>query len=153
MRGRFSGTTETKIRQDLVAVDGTVEGIERLIADIGTKWGRRRVAASDFDVWSIGARLYPVLYWLTGWAGQGTSATVLNSRLVCWARGSRMEVHHIFPKAVLYEAGYERKQVNALGNLCFLTAACNKWIGAGLSRRAIFLRQGKARRRPPAHRQ
>ena len=41
-----------------------------------------------------------------------------------------MEVHHIFPKAALYEAGYTRPQVNALSNLCFLTAACNKWIGA-----------------------
>ena len=62
MRGRFSGTTETKIRQDLVSVDGTAEGIERLIADIGTKWGRRRVAAADFDTWSLGTRLYPALY-------------------------------------------------------------------------------------------
>ena len=130
MRGRFSGTTETKIRQDLVAVDGTVEGIERLIADIGTKWGRRHVAASDFDVWSIGARLYPVLYWLTrvGGARNFCDGTELKAGLL--GTGSRMEVHHIFPKAVLYEAGYERKQVNALGNLCFLTAACNKWIGA-----------------------
>ena len=130
MRGRFSGTIETKIRQDLVAVDGTVEGIERLIADIGTKWGRRRVAASDFDVWSIGARLYPVLYWLTrvGGARNFCDGTELKAGLL--GTGSRMEVHHIFPKAVLYKAGYERKQVNALGNLCFLTAACNKWIGA-----------------------
>lgn len=47
MPGRFFGTIETKIREDLVSVDGTVEGIERLIADIGTKWGRRRVTASD----------------------------------------------------------------------------------------------------------
>ena len=105
-------------------------GSSDLIADIGTKWGRRHVAASDFDVWSIGARLYPVLYWLTrvGGARNFCDGTELKAGLL--GTGSRMEVHHIFPKAVLYEAGYERKQVNALGNLCFLTAACNKWIGA-----------------------
>lgn len=130
MRGRFSGTTETKIRQDLVAVNGTTDGIERLIADIGTKWGRRRVAASDFDAWSLGARIYPALYWLTrvGGAKNFCDGTELKGGLL--GKGARMEVHHIFPKAVLYDAKYTKAQVNALGNLCFLTAACNKWIGA-----------------------
>ena len=47
MPGRFFDTTETKIMQDLVSVDGAVEGVERLIAAIGTKWGRRQVTASD----------------------------------------------------------------------------------------------------------
>ena len=130
MRGRFSGTTETKIRQDLVEVDGTAEGIERLIADIGTKWGRRQVTASDFDAWSLGARLYPALYWLTrvGGARNFCDGTELKGGLL--GKGARMEVHHIFPKAVLYKEGYTKAQVNALGNLCFLTATCNKWIGA-----------------------
>ncbi len=130
IRGRFSGTTETKIRQDLVVVDGTADGIERLIADIGTKWGRRRVTASDFDAWSLGARLYPALYWLTrvGGARNFCDGTELKADLL--GQDAQLEVHHIFPKAVLYDAGYEKPQVNALGNLCFLTAECNKWISA-----------------------
>ena len=41
-----------------------------------------------------------------------------------------MEVHHIFPKALLCEAGQTEHKANALGNLCFLTAECNKSIGA-----------------------
>ena len=129
MRGRFSGTTETKIRQDLVSVDGTVDGIERLIADIGTKWGRRQVTASDFDAWSLGARLYPVLYWLTrvGGARNFCDGTELQAGLL--GQGAQLQVHHIFPKKVLYDARYTKSQVNALGNLCFLTADCNKWIG------------------------
>jgi len=45
-------------------------------------------------------------------------------------KGAELEVHHLFPKAVLYDAGYAKPQVNALANLCFLTSACNKWIGA-----------------------
>ena len=132
MRGRFSGTTETKIKQDMGSVDGTVDGIERLIADIGTKWGRRRVTASDFDAWSLGARLYPALYWLTrvGGAKNFCDGTDLKAGLL--GKGARLEVHHIFPKAVLYESEHEytKPQVNALANLCFLTAGCNKWIGA-----------------------
>ncbi len=130
MQGRFSGTTETKIRQDLVTVDGTVAGIERLIADIGTKWGRQRVYASDFDAWSLGARLYPVLYWLTRVGGAKNFCDGIELQDDLLGKGAKLEVHHIFPKAVLYDAGYERPQVNALGNLCFLTSECNKWIGA-----------------------
>ena len=130
IRGRFSGTTETKIKQDLGVVDGTADGIERLLADIGTKWGRRRVTASDFDAWSLGARLYPALYWLTrvGGAKNFCDGTDLKAGLL--GKGAQLEVHHLFPKAVLYDAEYTKPQVNALANFCFLGAACNKWIGA-----------------------
>ena len=130
MRGRFSGTTETKIKQDLVAVDGTVDGIERLIADIGTKWGRRRVTASDFDAWSLGARLYPALYWLTRVGGSRNLCDGTELKAGLLGGGARLEVHHIFPKAVLYDEEYTKPQVNALANFCFLSAECNKWIGA-----------------------
>lgn len=130
MRGRFSGTTETKIRQDLVQVDGTVDGIERLIGDIGAKWGRHRMIASDFDAWSLGARLYPALYWLTRAGGARNFSDGMKLKAGLLGKRAQMEVHHIFPKAILYGAGYKRPEVNALGNLCFLTAACNKWIGA-----------------------
>ena len=38
---------------------------------------------------------------------------------------SRLEVHHIFPKAQLYKRDYFRSEVNALGNFCFLTKDTN----------------------------
>ena len=130
MRGRFSASTETAIKQDLASVDGTMDGIERLIGDIGTKWGRRQVEPADFDSWSIGARLYPILYWLArvGRARDFCSGIDLPAGML--DGDAQLEVHPIFPKAVLYAAGYSRPQVNALGNLCFLAPGCNKWIGA-----------------------
>ncbi len=134
IQGRFSGSTETRIRESLVAVDGTLTGVERLIAEIGTTWGRPRILAADFDSSTIGARAYPVLYWLTrvGGARDFCYGTKLQAYLL--GEGSQLQVHHIFPKAGLYDAKYtyERAQVNALGNFCFLTADCNQWIGAAL---------------------
>jgi hypothetical protein len=41
---------------------------------------------------------------------------------------SRLEIHHIFPKAQLYKRGYGRPEVNALANYCFLTQATNLGI-------------------------
>ena len=38
---------------------------------------------------------------------------------------SRLEVHHIFPKALLYEHGYTKRQVNAIANFTFLTQETN----------------------------
>ena len=38
---------------------------------------------------------------------------------------SRLEVHHIFPKAQLYKQTYKRPEVNALANFCFLTKDTN----------------------------
>ena len=134
IHGRFSGTTESKIRHDLRLVDGSFEGIERLIAEIGVTWGRSHVFVSDFDSWSVSARTYPILYWLTrmGGAKNFCDGTELKDDLV--GKGSRLQVHHIFPKARLYNAGYSRPQVNALGNFCFLTAECNLWISAAFPR-------------------
>jgi len=38
---------------------------------------------------------------------------------------SRLQVHHIFPRSVLYEAGYSKAQVNAIANFTFLTQETN----------------------------
>jgi hypothetical protein len=38
---------------------------------------------------------------------------------------SRLEVHHIFPKAQLYKLKVKRPEVNALANFCFLTKDTN----------------------------
>ena len=43
---------------------------------------------------------------------------------------SSLELHHIFPKARLYEAGYGRSQVNALANFTFLTKETNLTVSA-----------------------
>ena len=44
---------------------------------------------------------------------------------------NRLELHHIFPKAKLYECRppYGRADVNALANYCFQTKETNLWIG------------------------
>lgn len=41
---------------------------------------------------------------------------------------SRLEVHHIFPKALLYKHNYPRQDVNALANFTFLTQETNLYV-------------------------
>ena len=130
MHGRFSGSTETKIKRTLEKIDGTPKGIERLLAEIGTTWGRPQIIPADFDSWSIGAYSYPILYWMTRMGGARDFCTGIQLKTGLLGKGAKLQVHHIFPKAVLYEAGYPRPQVNAVGNFCFLTANSNQWISA-----------------------
>ena len=131
MWGRFSGSTETAIDQDLEALEAKTGGLDRLLERLRL-WhgGSFRAESGHFRGWSLGARFYPVLYFLTrmGEARDWGTGLPLKSGLL--GKMSRLEVHHVFPKARLYESNcnYTRPEVNAIANLCFLTKDTNLFI-------------------------
>lgn len=128
--GRYSGSTESKLNTDLEAIEdvsgkGQGKGLARLIDNLRQERANLRLAASDFGGSSKGNRFYPLLYMMTrvlharDW---GTGDELTNHLL---GHLSRLEVHHIFPKAVLYEHGFRKRQVNAIANFTFLTQETN----------------------------
>lgn len=129
MWGRFSGSTESMIDQDLNVVEQLEGAIDRLLEQLRL-WngGFLRVETGHFAGWSLGARFYPVLYMLTrvGEARDWGSGLKLRSNLL--GKMSRLEVHHIFPKAQLYKLKHSRPEVNALANFCFQTKDTNLQI-------------------------
>jgi hypothetical protein len=130
MWGRFSGSTESFIDQDLAALEGADGGLDKLLEQLRLWHGGLRVEPGHFTGWSLGARFYPVLYLLTrmGEARDWGTGLPLKSGLL--GKMSSLEVHHIFPKAQLYKHGYNRAEVNALANFCFLTKDTNLVISA-----------------------
>ena len=126
MWGRYSGSTETVLARDLAAL--AEGGLEGLISELARSRGSLEVRPEDFDTQTVGSRFYPVLYLLTrvNDAQDFCTGMALSANLL--GKGSKLEVHHIFPKAVLYEAGYARQQVNAVANFAFLTGDCNRKI-------------------------
>jgi len=129
MWGRFSGSTETHIDQDLAALEGDDGGLDKLLEQLRLWHGGLAAEPGNFGGWSLGARFYPVLYLLTrvGEARDFCDGLPLKSHLL--GKMNRLELHHIFPKAQLYKRGYTRPEVNALVNYCFLTKECNLLIG------------------------
>ena len=125
MWGRFSGSTETVIDQALAALEGPDGGLDALIEQLRLWHGGLRIEPGHFTGWSLGARFYPVLYMLTrmGEACDWGTGVPLKANLL--GKMSRLEVHHIFPKAQLYKHDYRRAEVNALANFCFLTKDTN----------------------------
>jgi hypothetical protein len=123
--GRYSGTTESVLNQDLGLVRETAGALDRLIAQLRQNRGDLTVHPTDFSGWSQGARFYPLLYMLTRvWHAKDWDMGVeLSSHLL--GRLSRLELHHIFPKARLRQHGYSLAYVNAIANFTFLTKETN----------------------------
>ena len=126
--GRFAGSTETVLNQDYEAA--TRSGVDGLISTL-ERWrgGNLSIDGQDFEGFGRGSRFYPLLYMLTRVHGARDfgSGLPLHSHLL--GHLTSLQVHHIFPKAVLYDAGYPRSQVNAVANFCFLTQDTNLAIG------------------------
>lgn len=126
MWGRFSGSTETYIDQDLAALEADRGGLDKLLEQLRLWHGGLAVVPGNFSGWSLGARFYPLLYLMTRMGGArdwGHGALPLKVGML--GKLNRLEVHHIFPKGQLYKLGYSRSDVNALANFCFLTKETN----------------------------
>ncbi|WP_246479740.1 hypothetical protein [Kaustia mangrovi] len=125
MWGRFSGSVESSIDQDLAALEGPDGGLDKLLEQLRLWHGSLRVEPGHFTGWSLGARFYPVLYLLTrmGEAKDWGSGLPLKAGML--GKMSSLEVHHIFPKSQLYKRDFKRAEVNALANFCFLTKDTN----------------------------
>lgn len=128
--GRYSASTESVLNQDLEAIEDVsaqtvAGGIDNLIGRLRQNRGELTLQPDDFTGSSIGNRFYPLLYMMTrvcharDW---GTGDELANHLL---GHLSSLQVHHIFPKALLYEHGYSRRQVNAIANFTFLTQETN----------------------------
>jgi hypothetical protein len=123
--GRYAASTESILNQDLHLIEDMDGALDRLIAQLRQNRGDLRIHPNDFRSWSVSARFYPLLYMLTrvhharDWgSGLELSAMLLGSL-------NSLQLHHIFPKALLYRHGYARSEVNALANFAFLTQETN----------------------------
>lgn len=126
--GRFAGSTETVLTQDYDAL--ARGGIDALISNLA-RWrgGNLTISGHDFEGFGRGSRFYPLLYLLTRVLGARDFCSGLELRREMLGHLASLQVHHIFPKAQLYQAGYSRAEVNAVANFCFLTQECNLAIG------------------------
>ncbi|MGJ7905172.1 GmrSD restriction endonuclease domain-containing protein [Actinopolyspora sp. H202] len=126
--GRFAGSTETFLQKDYETVERS--GIDGLITSL-ERWrgGNLDVHAHDFEGSTKGSRFYPLLYMLTRVNQARDFGSGVPLRADMLGRNSSLQVHHLFPKSLLYQAGYERSQVNAIANFCFLTQDTNLVVG------------------------
>ena len=123
--GRYAGSTETVLNQDLALIEEREGALDGLIGQLRQSRGDLSVHPDDFTGWSKSSRFYPLLYMMTrvGKAQDWETGVALSSFML--GKLSSLQLHHIFPKDLLYKAGYIKRDVNALANFTFLTQQTN----------------------------
>jgi hypothetical protein len=124
--GRYAGSTESVMSQDLNILQNSIDPLADLINTLSQgRGGDLKVNPNDFNSWSIGSRFYPLLYMMTRvqHARDWETGIELSNHLL--GKLNRLQVHHIFPRAVLYKHGYNKAQVNSIANFTFLTQETN----------------------------
>ena len=132
---RYSGSTETKLQQDVALVAGRdLDPTTELESAILRERGRVELEASDLAVGGAGTPLARFSYVLA--RSREARDWFTGIRLYDKAVGKKngLESHHIVPKAVLRKAGYDgsqdRKVINELANRAFLTQKANRAISS-----------------------
>jgi len=130
--GKFSSSTESIINKDLELLEDVNGGLDRLIQDLILWRGDLKVKAEHFGGWSRGARFYPFLYLLTRTGNATDWGLGIPLKKGLLGKNTSLEVHHIFPKAKLKkfknsegQIVYDKTQINAVANFCFLTKDTN----------------------------
>lgn len=130
--GHYAGSTETTLNQDLEAIENPEDGVTGLIKILQRARTDLRLRSGDFFGWSRGARFYPFLYMLTRMNHLRDWLTGIELNNMLLGKLASLQLHHIFPKAKLYnahrygaEADHTRPEVNALANFTFLTQDSN----------------------------
>jgi len=132
---RYSGSTETKLQQDVALVAGRdLDPTPELESAILRERGRVELEASDLSVGGAGNPLAKFSYVLA--RAREARDWFTGIRLYDKAVGKKngLESHHGFPKAILKKAGYDgsvdRKVINELANRAFLTQKANRAISS-----------------------
>jgi hypothetical protein len=131
MWARYSGSSETKLDEDLKAL-GADDPPAKLRDNLIAARGRIKVEASDLEGRGTRSPFYFMCYVVARAAGavDWFNGLTLYSKLVGKSNG--LEDHHIFPQVVLYKkGGYSSDKkadvalVNELANIAFLTKEAN----------------------------
>jgi hypothetical protein len=129
LRGRYSGSGETAMDEDLKAALGD-DPIQALMSKAAPPGQSAEISAEEFDDAGWRNPLFPATYaaarkraakdWFNGIA---LATDVVGA-------DHEVQVHHIFPKAQLKKIGVSRKDRDEIANLAFLAARPNRQISS-----------------------
>jgi hypothetical protein len=128
-RGRYSrGASETLLNEDLNILFRGGRPAD-LLVPITRVLGRLDVQPSDLASRPARSPLFALAYLALRARGARDWHTGLGIGLGARGKQHVIQYHHIFPKAVLREAGYETAEINEIANLAFISGRTNQRIG------------------------
>lgn len=129
LRGRYSGSGETAMDEDLKAVVSP-DPIAALMASAVPAGVTTQVTADEFDDAGWRNPLFPITYAAARKRGAKDWFTGLGLATDVVGDDHDIQLHHVFPKALLKKVGVRRKDRDEIANLAFLAARPNRKISA-----------------------
>ncbi len=127
-RGRYSrGSTETLLNEDL-SILYRGNGIAGLMEPVKRQFGRLTVEPSDLAGRGVNSPLFSLAYLALKAAGAKDWYSGLGLSLTHQGKLHFIQWHHVIPKSLLKERGYETGEINEIANMAFITGQTNRRI-------------------------
>ena len=122
------GSTEGLLNEDLKIIFGSGD-IFALLDPLKRQFGRLHIEADDLKNRGANSPLFSLSYLALKERGAKDWFSGLGLSLTHQGRLHFIQWHHIFPKALLKEHGFETAEINEIANMAFITGHTNRKLG------------------------
>ncbi len=120
-RGRYSrGSTETLLNEDL-AIIFRCDDLASLMEPVKRQFGRLTIESGDLAGRGVNSPLFSLAYLALKDAGAKDWHSGLGLSLTHQGKLHFIQWHHIIPKSLLKERGFETGEINEIANMAFIT--------------------------------
>ncbi|MBU1425886.1 MAG: DUF262 domain-containing protein [Gammaproteobacteria bacterium] len=127
-RGRYSrGSTESLLNEDLAIIFRTGD-IGALLEPVKRQFGRLHIEPGDLAGRGVNSPLFSLSYLALKASGAKDWYSGLGLSLTHQGKLHFIQWHHIIPKSLLKERGYETGEINEIANMAFITGQTNRRI-------------------------
>jgi hypothetical protein len=126
-RGHFSGASESTLDADLniISKGGATDD---LLNTLKLESGRLEITPEDFVGRNKRSALFGLVYLALKVRGAKDWQTGLGLSLTHQGNVHIIELHHIFPKALLRQAAYKTAEINEIANMALVSGGTNRKI-------------------------
>lgn len=127
-RGRYSrGSTETLLNEDLAIIFRSGD-VAALMDPVKRQFGRLHVEPGDLAGRGVSSPLFSLAYLALKAAGAKDWYSGLGLSLTHQGKLHFIQWHHVIPKSLLKERGFEPGEINEIANMAFITGQTNRRI-------------------------
>lgn len=127
-RGRYSrGSTESLLNEDLAIIFRSGD-IAALMEPVKRQFGRLHVETGDLAGRGVSSPLFSLAYLALKAAGAKDWYSGLGLSLTHQGKLHFIQWHHVIPKSLLKDKGYETGEINEIANMAFITGQTNRRI-------------------------
>lgn len=126
-RGRYGrGSSETLLNEDLTILFKGRGKPSDLLEPMKRQFGRLHIEPGDIVRRGDRSPLFSLAYLATKAGGAKDWFSGLELSLAHQGRAHFIQYHHIFPKSLLKQAGYEQGEINEIANMAFISGQTNR---------------------------